>query len=131
MKGSNNKNKYILFGALGVLIIIGLVTLGVSFAYTDNTDLLKNQQVDGLSFENAKIEYKDKVSTFSVIVYNENNAVYDANKINIVFTDNKGKDLVLTSDIEIPLEADEGRLITVTVDKDITNMKELKYILKK
>lgn len=130
MKG-NNKSKYTLFIIIGLFVIIGLGALGISFALKDEGNFLKNQKVDGLSFENAKVEYKDKVSTFSVIVYNENEDKYDVESIDIQLKDKDGKDVVLTSNIDMPLETDEGRLISATIDSDITDMKSLKYVINK
>lgn len=130
MKG-NNKSKYTLFIIIGLFVIIGLGAFGISFALKNDDNFLRNQKVDGLSFENAKVEYKDKVSTFSVIVYNENEDKYDVESIDIQLKDKDGKNVVLTSNIDMPLETDEGRLISATIDSDITDMKSLKYVINK
>lgn len=127
---NSKRNKYVLFGIIGILLV-GLTVFGISFALKSDNNFLRNQKVDGLSFENARIEYKDDKSTFSVIVYNENNGVHNAKSIDIKLKDKSGEVTTLTTDIDIPLESDEGRLLTATTDADITNMKSLEYIINK
>ena len=130
MKNLNNKNKYILFGLIGAFIIIGIITFGISFAYTDN-DPLKNQKVDGLSFENAKVEYNNEISTFTVAVYNETEGIYNAKEIEITIKDKSNEETTLIGVIGEKLESDEGRIITATTNKDITNIKSIEYEIKK
>ena len=71
----NRLNKKARIGLLsGVLIIVVAVVIifvGKSMATTDSS-ILRNQTVEGLSFENATLEYKDGVTTYTVDVYNEN-----------------------------------------------------------
>lgn len=125
----NNKRNILI--VISVFLLIGIVTFGISFALRDNDDVLSNQKVDGLSFENAKVEYINDVSTFSVIIYNENSTVYNASSIDINIKDKNGKDIKLIGEVGTPLETNEGRLITATVSGDITDMKDLEYVINK
>ena len=124
-------NKKTLFIVIAAFVLVTVVVLGVSFALNTDNNPLRNQKVNGLSFENAKVEYKNNTSTFSVIVYNENKEVYDAKNISVNISTNDGEKVDLVSKLEMPLESDEGRLITITSDKDITGIKTLEYEIEK
>ncbi len=127
----NKKSKKVLVIALAAFILIGLIVFGVSYALKDDGNFLRNQKVDGLSFENAKIEYKNEISNFSVIVYNENEESQDIKSIEIQLVDKNNKETSMIVDIDGILESDEGRLITTSIDKDITDMKTLEYKINK
>ena len=127
----NKKSKKVLVIALAAFILIGLIVFGVSYALKDDGNFLWNQKVAGLSFENAKIEYKNEISNFSVIVYNENEESQDIKSIEIQLVDKNNKETSMIVDIDGILESDEGRLITTSIDKDITDMKTLEYKINK
>ena len=58
-----------------------------------NTGYLRNQTVEGLSMEDASLEYKDGVSTFTANVYNESGDVYNLKTINVILDYLQKKDL--------------------------------------
>ena len=124
-------NKRILLGVIGAFILVGIVVFGISYALTGDDNFLKNQKVDGLSFENAKVEYKDGTSTFTVVVYNENNDTYNVESIDIDLKGKNKETVSMNADLGGSLESDEGRLITVTTDKNITDMVSLEYKINK
>ena len=128
---NNSKSKNILALVIIAFIMIGIIVFGVSYALKDNGDFLRNQKVNGLSFENAKVEYKNDTSNFSVIVYNENDESLDIKSIEVILKDKDNKETSMIVDIDDILETDEGRLITASVDKDITDMKSLEYKINK
>jgi hypothetical protein len=128
---NNSKSKYILTAVIIAFIMIGIIVFGVSYALKDNGNFLRNQKVNGLSFENAKVEYKNETSNFSVIVYNENDDSLDVKSIEVKLKDKDNKETTMVIDMDGALESDEGRLITATVDKDITDMKSLEYKINK
>ena len=127
----NKKSKKVLVIAVAAFVLIGLIVFGVSYALKDDGNFLRNQNVNGLSFENAKVEYKNDKSDFSVIVYNENEDSLDVKSIEVKLKDKDNKETTMVIDIDGSLESDEGRLLTATVDKDITDMKTLEYKINK
>lgn len=122
--------KKILLG-VGILVIIGLAIFSVSYALNTEKDPLSDQKIDGISFESAKVEYKDGTSTFTVIVYNEEASNSSVRSIDINITDKDNKDIKLVSNVDNGLQAGEGRLLTATTDKDITSIKSLEYVINK
>lgn len=126
----NKKQKIIALSiSLLVVLIVLVVNIGISFAYKDN--YLKNRKIDGLSFENASIEYKNGISTFSVDIYNENNKSYELSNITFKFKDNNGKITTLVEDNLEPFESTEGRKIIKTTNNDLTNSVSLEYVINK
>ncbi len=122
--------KKILLG-VGILVIIGLAIFSVSYALNTEKDPLGDQKIDGISFESAKVEYKDGTSTFTVIVYNEEASNSSVRSIDINIKDKDNKDIKLVSNVDNGLQAGEGRLLTATTDKDITSIKSLEYVINK
>lgn len=125
------KNKHNLFiGLVGLtfLIVIAII-IGRSFAFTP--ELLGNQVVDGLSFENANLECKDGISTFTADVYNENDDVYALKYINIEFVDSQNKTTTLIGYIGEVLEKEEQKFIRASVDTDLSDSKRIVYSIQK
>ena len=125
------KNKHNLFiGLVGLTILIVIaIIIGRSFAFTP--ELLGNQVVDGLSFENANLECKDGISTFTADVYNENDDVYALKYINIEFVDRKKKTTTLIGYIGEVLEKEEQKFIRASVDTDLSDSKRIVYSIQK
>ena len=126
-----NSNKRIIIG-LGIVVLAVVVTvvLKASFAKPDNNKL-KNQTINGLSFENASIEYKDNNSTFTVDVYNENKKTFKVKTIDIILENDLEEQVRLTENID-DLESDEGRKLIVTMtDYDLTKFNKVTYKLNK
>ena len=57
-KKMEKKTIGVLIGTIVVLSAV-IVALGYTVATKDSTDYLRNQKVDDISFENAKLSYKD------------------------------------------------------------------------
>lgn len=118
-------------GIIGVMLVAVLaITIGTSLADTES-NYLKNQKIDGISFEDANVVYKDGVSTITVNIYNTNKDKYNIKTITMNFKDNEGKTITLVSYVGDPLEADEGRQITASIDKNITESVNLEYVINK
>lgn len=118
-------------GIIGVMLVAILaITIGTSLADTES-NYLKNQKIDGISFEDANVVYKDGVSTITVNIYNTNKDKYNIKTITMNFKDNEGKTITLVSYVGDPLEADEGRQITASIDKNITESVNLEYVINK
>ena len=126
----NRLNKKARIGLLsGVLIIVVAVVIifvGKSMATTDSS-ILRNQTVEGLSFENATLEYKDGVTTYTVDVYNENKEKVSLKNIEINFKQEDDTYITLTGYIGNSLDSDEGKKMQASVDLDLTNSTDIEF----
>ena len=123
-----NKRQAIILGSIFLIAIVGLI-IGVSFS-NPNTGYLRNQTVDGLSFENATLEYKDGVSTFEAKVYNESGSDYSLKTINVIL-DSNSKTTTLTGYIGESLENEEGKILRISIDDDLSDSTKLTYKINK
>ena len=133
MIGKIKKNKALmgLVSAVFVIVLgIVLITVGKSIA-TQDSSILRNQTVDGLSFENADISCNSGVCTFTVDVYNENKSTYSLKSININFKQSNNATITLVGYIGTSLESEEGRKLTASVDRDILESTGLEYKINK
>jgi len=114
------------FSILAVVVIL----IGSSFA-DPNIGYLRNQTVDGLSFENAELVYENGVTTFTVEVYNESGEKYSLKNISINLKDKNGKVTTLIGYIGENLDEDEAKLIRASIDQDLSSTENLEYIVNK
>lgn len=127
--GKNNKKKGIIIGLLAVILVVMIYGIGKSLA-TSNS-VFKTQKVEGLSFENADINYDNKLSTFTVDVYNENKKVYKMKSIDVILKKDKNDKVTLTYEID-KLEADEGRKIIIDrIDYNLLGYTKIEYKINK
>ena len=124
----NNKKTAIILGSVFLVVIIGLI-IGRSFS-DPNSGYLRNQTVDGLSFENATLEYKDGVTTFEAKVYNESGSEYTLKTINVIL-DSSSKTTTLTGYIGESLESEEGKILRISIDDDLSDSNKLTYKINK
>ena len=130
-KIKSNKNLMGLLSAVLVVMIgIVLITVGKSLA-TVNSSVLRNQVVDGLSFENAELVCEAGVCTFTVDVYNENKSTYNLKYIDIDFKQSDNSVITLVGYIGESLETEEGRKITASIDKDLEDSTNVEYRINK
>ena len=122
----NKNTKNLVISALVIGLGILLVLIGRSLASTEST-ILKNQVIEGLSFENASLEYVNDASIFKVSVTNKNTNPYNLKYIEIIFKDENDISTKLIGYIGENIEADETKEITASIDKDITNSISLDY----
>ena len=128
-----NKKKYlIIIGIVGVLLIgLGIYFfLDKSVATVDST-ILKNQIVDGLTFEDADLKYEDGISTFTVNVTNDNKETYSLNYIEIKLTAPDDEVITLIGYIGEEIDKDKTQTIIASIDRDITDSKSLEYVINK
>lgn len=122
--------KKIIVGIISLIVVIGIAIIIIkSFAL--GTDFLQNQVVDGLSFENASLEYVDGISTFLVEVYNESGDEYTLKNISIELTGEDGTITTLTGYIGETLEKEEAKHIRASIDDDLSDSVKLKYTINK
>lgn len=129
LKLEKNKKKLLISITGLIFLIVIAIIIGRSFAYTPA--LLDNQVVDGLSFENANLEYVNGISTFTVEVYNENNDIYTLKYINIEFIDNDNKTTTLIGYVGDSMEKEEQKFIRASIDADLSNSTKINYTINK
>ncbi len=128
MKRENFKTVVTLFSLFvvsGMLLILAGRSLG-----DPNSTILREQEVDGLVFKNATIEYVEGITTFTVEV---ENTLEDMNLryININFKDENENSTRLVGYIGDNIKSKETKLIVASVDKDITNSIDITYSINK
>ena len=126
----NKNTKGLIISALVLGLGILLILIGNSLASTETT-ILRDRVLDNLSFQNATLEYANNTSTFKVEVTNNNSEVYNLKYIEIVLKDENDITTKLIGYIGESINKDETRLITASIDKDITNSVSLDYSIVK
>ena len=128
---SQNKKRTICISVI-VLIVIGCI-----FYFTRNTHsteddgVFKNQVVDNLSFENGDIKVSNGASTITVDVYNDTDSDYILSTIDVVVTLEDNSKETLTGYVGDKIKTHEAKVLSVSVDKDLSNIKSIEYIVKK
>ena len=117
---------------IGSLLIIMIVTFLVNKSVADpNSGYLRNQTVDGLSFENANLVYENGMTTFTVEVYNESGDIYTLKNISVNLKDESNTVTTLVGYIGESLDIDEAKLITASIDQDLSSSVNLEYVVNK
>ena len=130
-KLSRNQKIGILGGIVGILLIGLTVTLIPSLSSTESS-YLSDQTIDGLSFEKANLEIVNGVSTYTVEVTNDLDKDYSLKNINIVFKDGSGNEIeTLLGYIGDKLEVGETKLIDASIDKELTDIVKIEYVINK
>lgn len=114
----------------GIMLVISIILIGRSFA-DPTSEYLRNQTVDGLSFENAELVYENGITNFNVEVYNENKDTYSLKNISINLTDEDGNITTLIGYIGDTLESGEGKIIQASIDQDLSSSVNLEYVINK
>ena len=123
-----NKRTAIILGSIFLVVVAGLI---IRNTLSDpNSGYLRNQTVDGLSFENAALEYKDGVTTFEAKVYNESGSEYTLKTINVIL-DSSSRTTTLTGYIGESLESEEGKILRISIDDDLSDSSKLTYKINK
>ena len=126
-----NKKKITIISIIGILVIVlAIYFLGRSAA-TEESTILKDQIVDGLSFTDADLKYENGVSTLVVSVTNKNKETYSLNYVEINVTLEDDNTIALIGYIGNSINPDDKRIITASIDKDITTSKKLEYVINK
>ena len=122
-----SKKPIIIIGSLLIVMIV-IFLIGRSVA-DPNSGYLRNQSVDGLSFENAELVYENGITTFTVEVYNESGDIYNLKDISIQLTDEADKVTTLVGYIGESLDVDEAKRITASIDQDLSSSVNLEYVV--
>ena len=124
----NNKRTAIILGSIFLVVVAGLI---IRNTLSDpNTGYLRNQTVEGLSMEDASLEYKDGVSTFTANVFNESGDIFNLKTIEVIL-ESKSKTITLTGYIGETLEKEEGRVLRISIDQDLSDSEKLTYKINK
>ena len=130
-KLSRSQKIGILGGIVGILLITLTVTLLPSLSSTESS-YLADQTVEGLSFENANLEVANGVSTYTVEVTNDLDKEYTLKNINIIFKDGSGQEIeTLLGYIGENLEVGETKVINASIDKELTDIVKIEYVINK
>lgn len=113
-----------------LILIAVIIVIGNSIA-NPNSSYLRNQTVNGLSFENAELIYENGITTFTVEVYNESGDIYSLNNISINLKDEGNTVTTLVGYIGESLDKDESKLITASIDQDLSSSVNLEYVINK
>ena len=126
-----NKKRIVILSIIGVLlIVVGIYFTGKTVATLDTT-ILKDQEVDSLSFTEADLKVNEGVSTYTVNVTNNNKEIYSLNYIEIKMVLEDDKEYTLIGYIGNSIDVGETKAITASIDKDLTNAKSLEYSINK
>ena len=116
---------------VSLVVIVGMIFLiGRSLADTEST-YLRNQEIDGILFEDANLVYENNESTYTVKVYNDTDSSYNLKTIPIKFTNESGVETTLVGYIGDSLLSHEGRLVTASIDKDLSDSIKVEYVINK
>ena len=130
-KLSRSQKIGILGGIVGILLITLTVTLLPSLSSTESS-YLADQTVEGLSFENANLEVGNGVSTYTVEVTNDLDKEYTLKNINVIFKDGSGQEIeTLLGYIGENLEVEETKVIDASIDKELTDIVKIEYVINK
>ncbi len=113
------------------VLLIGIIfVIGKSIA-DPNSGYLRNQMVDGLSFENADIVSENGITTFTAEVYNESGEDYELKDISIKITSDSDKETTLVGYIGEKLEKDQGKYIRASIDEELEDITNIQYTINK
>ena len=117
---------------LGSIVIIALVAFLIKITLADpNSGYLRNQTVDGLSFENASLVYESGISTFKVEVFNETDNTYNLKNISIKLIDEENNETIMIGYIGDSIEKEEGKYLQASIDKELSSISNIEYMINK
>ena len=122
-KGLYNKSLIL----VGVILIgaFGIIGFRLAFSSASTTEMLKDQEVEGISFKNATIENNNLEVEVS-----SNNSI-SIKTIDVVYKDNNGKEITrLSGYVGNTIDSDVRKLVVGT-DEDLSNAYSIEYILNK
>lgn len=122
-----NKKK-IIIAILSVFIItVGIMIIKKAYSTSSPLD---NQVVNGLSFENVNLNKKDGITTFECEVINDNSAIQELKTISVIIQD-ENNSYNLTGYIGNSIEKDEHKILKISIDQEIGEIKSITYRINK
>ena len=128
---SHNKKRAIGISVV-VLLVIGCIVYFTGRTHSTSDDgVFKNQIIDNLSFENGDLKVSNGESTITVEVYNDTDSDYTLSTIDVIVTLEDNTKETLTGYVGDKIKTHEAKVLSVSIDKDLTNMKSIEYIVRK
>jgi len=122
-----NKKK-IIIAILSVFIItVGIMIIRKAYSTTSPLD---NQVIEGISFENVNVDKKDDITTFECEVINDNSFTKELKTISVIIQD-ENNSYNLTGYIGNSLEKDEHKILKISIDQEIGEIKSITYKINK
>ena len=122
-----NKKK-IIIAILSVFIItVGIMIINKAYSTSSPLD---NQVVNGLSFENVNLNKKDGITTFECEVINDNSVIQELKTISVIIQD-ENNSYNLTGYIGNSIEKDEHKILKISIDQEIGEIKSITYRINK
>lgn len=122
-----NKKK-IIIAILSVFIItVGIMIIRKAYSTTSPLD---NQVIEGISFENVNVDKKDDITTFECEVINDNSFTKELKTISVIIQD-ENNSYNLTGYIDNSLEKDEHKILKISIDQEIGEIKSITYKINK
>ena len=122
-KGLYNKSLIL----VGVILIgaFGIIGFRLAFSSASTTEMLRDQEVEGISFKNATIENNNlEVEVSSATSQN-------IKTIDVVYKDNNGNEITrLSGYVGNTIDSDVRKLVVGT-DEDLSNAYSIEYIINK
>ena len=127
-KLKSNKELYnkslILIGA-ALIVGFGIIGFRLAFSSVNTSEMLKDQEVEGISFKNAKLENNNlEVEVSSA-------TSQSIRTIEVIYKDNNGTEITrLSGYIGNTIDNDTRKLVVGT-DEDLSNAYSIEYIINK
>ena len=122
--------KAVLIGLIA--LIAGLIIRFTISLATTGPEYLKDQVVDGISFEDATLNIDNGVSTYSVMLVNDLKSDYALKNVSITFKDTSGKEIItLLGYVGETIKSEEIKYLDTSVDMELTNIGSITYTINK
>jgi len=125
----NKKRIGLVLGLLLVFLVIISFTMKKSSA-TEELTKIKDQTIEGINIENAKIDKDPNGYIFTVDLYNETVEKIDIDSFTIIFKKD-GKDVKVKLNDVSSLESFEGRKMEIKVKEDLEDITGIEYRINK
>lgn len=125
----NKKRIGLVLGLLLVFLVIISFTMKKSSA-TEELTKIKDQTIEGINIENAKIDKDPNGYIFTVDLYNETVEKIDIDSFTIIFKKD-GKDVKVKLNDVSSLESFEGRKMEIKVKDDLEDITGIEYRINK
>lgn len=125
----NKKRIGLILGLLLVFLVIISFTMKKSSA-TEELTKIKDQTIEGINIENAKIDKDPNGYIFTVDLYNETVEKIDIDSFTIIFKKD-GKDVKVKLNDVSSLESFEGRKMEIKVKDDLEDITGIEYRINK